>query len=861
MPIPNITCAPKFDNCLNGINLREPVSIQLLYKLAYSNLIKKTSDWNEYNQLENYSNIVKNGFANVSYFKKSFNPYGRSDPHRSLGFHSLRRAIRHTLCSNTMTDIDIENAHPIMLQQLLQTINFDCHSLNYYISYRNDWLQSIINHYNLIQIDDNTPRDIAKKLFITIMYGGSVNSWITKFKIDMSNKHHQTKILEFEIEMKKINEIISSYNPDIVKIATTIKNDKIKKGELKNFYNLDGTVCSYLLQEYEVQILEQVYLYCVNNGFIIDNVASLCADGIMIPTNNFKPSLLNELSNHVFETTGFRLRFVNKSMDEGFTDNEINNSLEFTIDTSTRKIAEVFRALYMDQFIVSNNIVYNYNGIYWYKDTSKNNSILNNFISTEFFNKLRSNAFKIQSTLSDIKPANEDEKNSIDKQLELITAYQKAIRTDLLNNSYRQDFIKEIINVLSTFNFQFDSNPFLFALDNVIFDIRTGKMITPDPTQYISKTAGWSWNFGNVNCSDLNNILETIFPDVEMRNFYLTILSTGICGIQQQHIFVCSGVGGNGKSMMHDLMMTTLGSYSYKLPSTALLSEIKEGPNPAIANMDCCRFVLTCEPSSKKRINSSTVKEITGSKTINVRSLYSTVTFITLLCSLFMECNVKPLFDEVNQAVIRRLITIIFESRFMPESQYNIETAGMSEEEINKARIYKANPKYSTDEFRLKQRQPLLILLMQAFKKYFDNNMEFNIPSKSLEASRSYIQSSDDLYGWFSEKCCADEKKFIYIKDLYDNYTSSEYFCNLSKSDKRTQNLKWFDSNISSNTFISKYYRGRNTHFAGIKHTKSYIAGFTIQPRESFIKSIDYNSDSDDDNTTTEYVEVSDLEN
>jgi hypothetical protein len=47
MPIPNITCAPKFDNCLNGINLREPVSIQLLYKLAYSNLIKKTSNLSE----------------------------------------------------------------------------------------------------------------------------------------------------------------------------------------------------------------------------------------------------------------------------------------------------------------------------------------------------------------------------------------------------------------------------------------------------------------------------------------------------------------------------------------------------------------------------------------------------------------------------------------------------------------------------------------------------------------------------------------------------------------------------------------------------------------------------------------------
>ena len=48
-------------------------------------------------------------------------------------------------------------------------------------------------------------------------------------------------------------------------------------------------------------------------------------------------------------------------------------------------------------------------------------------------------------------------------------------------------------------------------------------------------------------------------------------------------------------------MMKNAGEYAYKLPSDVLLSAIKVGPNPEVANMNNIRFILTQEPNNKKK--------------------------------------------------------------------------------------------------------------------------------------------------------------------------------------------------------------------------------------------------------------------
>ena len=98
-------------------------------------------------------------------------------------------------------------------------------------------------------------------------------------------------------------------------------------------------------------------------------------------------------------------------------------------------------------------------------------------------------------------------------------------------------------------------------------------------------------------------------------------------------------------------MMKCVGNYGYKLPSTAVSQTIKEGANPAIANLNNKRFCLFQEPDRKNRICCSTIKEITGDKELNCRTLYSTDTLTRLKCSLLGEFNDLPALDESGDAM------------------------------------------------------------------------------------------------------------------------------------------------------------------------------------------------------------------
>ena len=56
-----------------------------------------------------YLKSMKYGKVPVKYNKTPNNKYGRSNPEKALGLHNIRREIRHTLCTDSMVDIDVVN--------------------------------------------------------------------------------------------------------------------------------------------------------------------------------------------------------------------------------------------------------------------------------------------------------------------------------------------------------------------------------------------------------------------------------------------------------------------------------------------------------------------------------------------------------------------------------------------------------------------------------------------------------------------------------------------------------------------------------------------------------------------------------
>ncbi len=493
-------------------------------------------------------------------------------------------------------------------------------------------------------------------------------------------------------------------------------------------------------------------------------------------------------------------------------------------DFCSGKFSEYFYHKYLDKFVYNHEKLYIYTGVYW-KEESK--SYLHNFIDRDIYIELTKNSTEQITKLSE-----SHSKETNEKRIQIHTSFLKKLQK-LRKITFRRDCVADILNKITNNDIIWNSSPFLFAFNNKIFDIKNNKFIQPYFNQYINLTTGYDYNDNQENKEEnkkeLDTLLIQIFPNENVRDYYLMALCSGLYGQQQEYIYICNGAGGNGKSLLNSLALNMLGEYAYKLPSQVLLSEIKaDGANPQLANMNNKRFILCQEPSSKRRINSSTLKEITGDKTINSRGLYSSNCTVNLKNTLFMECNELPLIDEVNDAINRRIRVIPFISKFVTKDVYDLLE--------DKDNVFLANPKYKSDSFQIDFRQTLFNLLCKYFQKFQKDDYKIDIiPDDCKQKQSDYLACSDDIYEWFTtiyEKVNNVEEqkelKGLLISDVYQKFILSTLYNNLSKTDKRKYTNKYFSEKIQTNLFLKNFIKARDTRYNNIKYKSPYLINFRL---------------------------------
>jgi hypothetical protein len=547
---------------------------------------------------------------------------------------------------------------------------------------------------------------------------------------------------------------------------------------------------------------------------------------------------------HYYKTDDYFNEHWDKYNDKGLTEKTINyysllsnkeehnkiisEQLIFNNPTDLG-IAEIFIGFYGDLFIYTNKKLYFYNGVYWELNESKN--FLRKMLCKNLVRKYNEHISDKYKQLSSIDKENDAENyKSIEKYISLC----KDI-TKLLQKTSELNSIVSMVLTLIEKEVEFDDNPYLFAFNNVVWDLKEGKIIPSSPNQMISLTTGYDYDMNitdlEVKKKTLMDILKEIFPDESVRNYDLIVRSSGLVGIQVQNLIVSNGVGGNGKTILNELMISSVGNYGYVLSSTCLTQEIKTGANPELANLHNKRYILSSEPPSKKAICCSTMKTLTGNTTLPVRGLYESKCETKLKGTLDLDCNGLPKFDEVDDAVNRRIRAIPFESRFVDASQYEVLK--------DRPNVFKMNAQYKTDSFKSEYRQVLFHILMDYLPKFLETELLPNPPNKCKKLTADMLASSDDLFGWFTTNYKKDDNRVLSFSDIYDNYKSSSYFLNLSKKDQREQNRAKFTKMIETNLFLKDCIKRRNQYFNKIKLQKDSIVGW--------VKKINEDDDNDDE--------------
>jgi hypothetical protein len=284
--------------------------LQFLSTVSFSDFktagLCKTDAKNDDDRKQNYNYVMSyvKGLIKAKGEMKRAYTYTDSTPlevggrlYCGLSIQGVSSKIRGFLLHGETTDIDMKNAHPVILRYICKLHNFPCPNLEYYINNRDEILS---------RFDENGKTEFLK----------AVNS-------DKTNKKIKDKFYkEFDKECKNIQKHITSLK-DYKHIVETVPSTKV--------YNWLGSAINRILCVYENKILQELINELIRRQI---EICALMFDGLMVygdyyhdyyDDNVFLTSL-EKVINEKFD--GLNMKLTYKEHKQGFIEMSDDFELE-----------------------------------------------------------------------------------------------------------------------------------------------------------------------------------------------------------------------------------------------------------------------------------------------------------------------------------------------------------------------------------------------------------------------------------------------------------------------------------------------------------------------------------------------------
>lgn len=329
-----------------------------------------------------------------------------------------------------------------------------------------------------------------------------------------------------------------------------------------------------------------------------------------------------------------------------------------------------------------------------------------------------------------------------------------GIIAKLGNVSFKASVINEMTWRFENNKVVFDNCPFLIGFANGVFDLKEGVFRKAKFEEYISKTTGY--NFEERNTTRIEQILSEIMPNERVRRYLLKYLSKSLDGIPKHEFHIWSGwQGANGKSFLCSLLDKAFGDYSERGATSLIVGEREDSSsaNSALMKLKGSRVVYFQEPSRKKQINVSVLKELSGGDILTARELHKSQDTFQLYANLIACCNMLPNLDSIDGGVKRRLRIINFSSRFV--------------ENPTKPNEYLINPDYELSHVKEEIGKELMSLLI---KYYYEKNI--SLPEEVTRNTTEYINENDPIVEFVNDNLERCEDGHVLKSDLKDYWKS-----------------------------------------------------------------------------------------
>lgn len=364
------------------------------------------------------------------------------------------------------------------------------------------------------------------------------------------------------------------------------------------------------------------------------------------------------------------------------------------------------------------------------------------------------------------------------------TAFKDNVMKEAKELFYKKDFLNKL-----------DANPYLIGFNNGIYNLQNYEFRDGRPDDYITMSTNIDYIDINdedyINDSEENYIndimtfMTQIIPKDNIKEYILLRLSTYLEGYNKdQKLCIWTGVGGNGKSKLQELFVSSFGDYCIKF-SIALLTQKRAASNacqPEVALSKGKRLGYFAEPNPNDKLNIGLMKELTGGDTIKARTLYKEPEEFIPQFKLMLLCNHLPSVPPDDIGSWRRIETFEFPNRFVNNP---------------------SKPNEFPIDFNLSEKLQLwketfMAILIKYYKIYKTNGIK--IPDEITAFTLKYKKTCD-LYLQFLDETIIktdDKNDVIPIIDLHDEMKDwyTENYNNLKIPCKRELKI-YLDKNFS----------------------------------------------------------------
>ena len=482
--------------------------------------------------------------------------------------------------------------------------------------------------------------------------------------------------------------------------------------------------------------------------------------------------------------------------------NTVDHYLEKAFETGTEyDIAVVLKQMYKEKYVCTSydkkGIWYHFENHRWVRDKGLS---LRQKISEELF--------AVVETIGDQIYVESNEYTEDDARKTYLQKKYKVIgeiKIRLKRTNDKNNIMREAAEIFYDGSFErcMDTNKYLLGFNNGVIDFDNKMFREGYPEDYITKsTKIYYIPFEELTqnkeyiekCECLTDCMNKLFPISDLNRYMWDHLASCLIGTNHNQTFnVYHGSGGNGKSLVAELMERTLGDYKWLVPLT-LVTESRNrvgGTSDELLKLKGVRYAVIQEPTKGVKLNEGVMKELTGGDPIQARGLYAESEIFEPQFNLVVCTNTLFDVESNDDGTWRRIRKCDFLSKFIKEGEtYNTETPY----------VYLQDP-------TLKKRLPELapVFASMLVKRAFETDGIVKDCETVLNSSKKYRKREDHISGFVSDK-------IIKTGDSKDR---------IKKTELIQEFKKWFEESQGSRKIPKgeELYEYMNSQFGNAKST------------------------------------------